>query len=79
MYDGIQLLVRAIDSMLEKNKKEFQPFFRNGTLYNFIDYQDVTRGIHCSSEPLRPWAKGEAIRESVKAVMLLFVRRYNIK
>lgn len=62
--DATNVIVRALEDMIKKDKKVFQHTFRRGIVYN----HNKTKGVPCYPKDALPWMHGEAIMSALKQV-----------
>ncbi|XP_064636089.1 glutamate receptor-like isoform X2 [Lineus longissimus] len=65
-YDAVHVIGGALDDMRGENREVFRYTFRHKQVYN-----NGSRGIQCSSDPVVPWKHGEGITNALQRV------RYN--
>ncbi|XP_064638680.1 glutamate receptor-like isoform X2 [Lineus longissimus] len=65
-YDAVHVIGGALDDMRNENREVFRYTFRHKQVYN-----NDSRGIQCSSDPVVPWKHGDGITNAMQRV------RYN--
>lgn len=65
--DAINVISRALDSMIDQDVDVFRGTFRRGQVYN-----NKTRGIQCFTDVPYPWRHGPGIAKALRQVEVYY-------